>query len=98
MILLPFTLCLSLVIQTPAARIPEDATYYFLLARYLEGGGKIDEAVAALRRAIALDPRSADPRAELAGLYARQDKAAHALTAADRPPTAVPENTLYNPS
>ncbi len=96
MILLPFTLCLSLVIQTPAARIPEDATYYFLLARYLEGGGKIDEAVAALRKAIALDPRSAEPRAELAGLYARQDKAADALTAAEDALTVDPKNQEAN--
>ena len=77
MILLPFALCLSLASQAPAAapQVPEDATYYFLLGRYLEGGGKIDEAIAALRKAIALDPKSAEPRAELAGLYARQDKA-----------------------
>jgi tetratricopeptide (TPR) repeat protein len=96
MTLLPFTLCLSLVIQAPAARIPEDATYYFLLARYLEGGGKIDEAVAALRKAIALDPRSAEPRAELAGLYARQDKAAEALTAAEDALRVDPKNQEAN--
>ncbi len=88
MILLPFTLCLSLAVQapTPAAPIPpsaEEATYYFLLGRYLEGANKIDEAVAALRKAIALEPKSAEPRAELAGLYARQDKAPEALSAAE---------------
>jgi tetratricopeptide (TPR) repeat protein len=94
--LLPFALCLSLVIQAPAARIPEDATYYFLLGRYLEGGGRIDDAVAALRKAIALDPRSAEPRAELAGLYARQDKAAEALTAAEDALTVDPKNQEAN--
>ena len=96
MILLPFALCLSLVTQAPAAQAPEDATYYFLLGRYLEGGGKIDEAVAALRKAIALDPRSAEPRAELAGLYARQDKAAEALTAAEDALTVDPKNQEAN--
>jgi tetratricopeptide (TPR) repeat protein len=98
MILLPFTLCLSLVTQAPATavQVPEDATYYFLLGRYLEGGGKIDEAVAALKKAIALDPRSAEPRAELAGLYARQDKAADALTAAEDALKVDPRNQEGN--
>ena len=62
---------------SPAARPSqpaEDPAYYFLMGRYLEGAGKVDEAVAAFKKAIALDPKSAEPRAELAGLYARQDK------------------------
>ena len=96
MTLLPFALCLSLLAQVPAAQPPEDATYYFLLGRYLEGGGKIDEAVAALRKAIALDPKSAEPRAELAGLYARQDKAADALVAAEDALTVDPKNREAN--
>jgi tetratricopeptide (TPR) repeat protein len=96
MTLLPFALCLSLVTQAPAAQIPEDATYYFLLGRYLEGGGKIDEAVAALRKAIALDPKSAEPRAELAGLYARQDKGAEAITAAEDALKVDPKNKEAN--
>jgi len=96
MTLLPFALCISLVTPAPAAQTPEDATYYFLLGRYLEGGGKIDEAVAAFRRAIALDPRSAEPRAELAGLYARQDKAPEAITAAEDALTVDPKNKEAN--
>jgi tetratricopeptide (TPR) repeat protein len=98
MILLPFALCLSLATQAPApaAQVPEDATYYFLLARYLEGGGKIDEAIAALKKAIALDPRSAEPRAELAGLYARQDKAPEAVTAAEDALKVNPKNREAN--
>jgi len=103
MTLLPFALCLSLLAQAPAARAPkpaaqvaEDATYYFLLGRYLEGGGKIDEAVAALRKAIALDPKSAEPRAELAGLYARQDKASDAMAAAEDALTVDPKNREAN--
>jgi tetratricopeptide (TPR) repeat protein len=97
MILLPFALCLSLLAQAPAApQTPEDATYYFLLGRYLEGGGKIEEAIAALRKAIALDPTSAEPRAELAGLYARQDKAPDALTAAEDALKIDPKNQEAN--
>jgi len=82
--------------QGPRDQGQEDATYYFLLARYLEGGGKIDEAVAALRKAIALDPKSAEPRAELAGLYARQDKAPEAITAAEDALEVNPKNKEAN--
>jgi tetratricopeptide (TPR) repeat protein len=86
--------------QGPATQGPRDqgleATYYFLLGRYLEGGGKIDEAIAALRKAIALDPRSAEPRAELAGLYARQDKGADAVAAAEDALKVDPRNQEAN--
>src|SRR5204862_359544 len=87
---------LSLLAQPAAAQAPEDAAYYFLLGRYLEGGGKIDEAIAALRKAIALDPKSAEPRAELAGLYARQDKAPEAVAAAEDALTVDPKNQEAN--
>ena len=96
MTVLPFVLCVSLVTQTPAPRVPEDATYYFLLGRYLEGAGKIDEAIAALRKAIALEPRGAEPRAELAGLYARQDKASEAVAAAEDALTVDARNQEAN--
>lgn len=98
MILLPFSLCLSLAVQAPApaAQVAEDATYYFLIGRYLEGNGKIDEAVAALRKAIALEPKSAEPRAELAGLYARQDKAPEAVAAAEDALEIDPRNKEAN--
>ena len=74
----------------------EDATYYFLLGRYLEGGGKIDEAVAAFRKAIALDPASAEPRAELSALFARQDKAPEAVAAAEDALKVDPRNREAN--
>ena len=51
------------------------AAYYFLLGRYLEGEGQVPAAIDALKRAIQLEPKSAEPRAELAALYARQDRA-----------------------
>lgn len=70
--------------------------YYFLLGRYLEGEGKIDEAVAAFRKAIELDPGSAEPRAELAALYARADKAAEAVSAAEDALKMDPRNQEAN--
>jgi tetratricopeptide (TPR) repeat protein len=82
--------------QGPSDQGSEDASYYFLLGRYLEGGGKIDAAVAAFRKAIELDPKSAEPRAELAALYARQDKASDALTAAEDALKVDPRNREAN--
>lgn len=96
MTLLPIILSVSLATQAPAAQPPEDAAYYFLLGRHLEGSGKIDEAVAAFRKAIALEPKSAEPRAELAGLYARQDKATEAVAAAEDALKVDPRNQEAN--
>src|SRR5687767_3418776 len=71
-------------------------TYYFLLGRYLEGEGKIDEAAAALRKAIGLDPASAEPHAELAALYARADRAPEAVEAAEAAIKVDPKNKEAN--
>jgi len=60
-----------------------DPAYYFLLARHLESAGHVEEAIKAHARAIALDPGSAELRAELAGLYARQDNALDAVAHAE---------------
>jgi tetratricopeptide (TPR) repeat protein len=88
-------LLLLFLAQTPAqtpARAPQTATttadqgsamYYFILGRHLAGEGKIDQAVDALKRAIQLAPDSAEPRAELAGIYAQQDNVPAALAAAE---------------
>jgi tetratricopeptide (TPR) repeat protein len=79
----------SLAIPVSAAAAPqptaslESAQYYYILSRHLEGEGKADEAIAAIKKAIALDPESADLYAELAGMYARQDKALEALESAE---------------
>jgi len=97
-------LCLSLlaVPQAPSTQGagvtegPDDAPYYFLVGRYLEGEGKVDEAVAAFRKAIALDPKSAEPRAELAALYARQDKARESIDAAEDALKVDPKNREAN--
>jgi tetratricopeptide (TPR) repeat protein len=85
--------------QPPArqpAGEPELPTYYFLLGRLLEGEGKIDEAAAALRKAAELEPKSAEPRAELAALYARADRAADAVSAAEAAIAVDPKNREAN--
>ncbi|HET7698394.1 MAG TPA: tetratricopeptide repeat protein [Vicinamibacterales bacterium] len=80
--------------QAPGER--ELPTYYFLLGRFLEGEGKVDEAAAALRKAGELDPKSAEPRAELAALYARADRAPEALAAAEEAIKIDPKNREAN--
>jgi tetratricopeptide (TPR) repeat protein len=72
------------------------AAYYFLLGRHLEEQGRIDEAIAAHRQAIALDPDSAELRAELAGLFARQDRARESVDMAREALTRDPENGEAN--
>ncbi len=68
-----------------AARPPNGAAMYeFLLARRAEAQDDVAAAEAALARAIALDPSSAELRAEQAGFFARQNRAADAVAAADR--------------
>src|SRR3954468_9884426 len=66
---------------SPSAEPPP--AYYFMLGRHFEDLDKVDEAVAAHQKAIALEPQSAELRAELAGLYARQDRLRDALEAAE---------------
>lgn len=73
-----------------------DAAYYFLLGRHLEDEGRIDAALAAFKRAIALRPGSAELRAELAGFYARQDRFPDAVDAARDALTRDPDNREAN--
>lgn len=72
----------------PVATAPRPANaaamYEFLIARRAEASDDLTTAEAALQRAVTLDPRSAELRAELAGFYARQNRAAEAVTAAER--------------
>ena len=67
----------------PVPAQPQDSGYFFILGRHLENDGRIEEAISAHRKAIELSPDSAELRAELAGLYARQDRAREALEAAE---------------
>jgi tetratricopeptide (TPR) repeat protein len=76
---------------------PQDgAAYYFILGRHLEGEGKLEEAIAAHKQAIALEPGSAELRAELAGLYARNDRASEALETAQAALERDPNNQEAN--
>jgi hypothetical protein len=56
-----------------AANVAE-AYQQYLLGRMNERDDKIDAAIAAYKRSIVLDPTAADVRAELAGLYLRQNR------------------------
>ena len=47
---------------TPAAAPQDGPEYYFILGRHLEGEGKLDEAIAAHKQAIALAPDSVELR------------------------------------
>src|SRR5215208_255826 len=82
--------------RAPSAPADAPAAYYFLLGRHLEDGDKIEEAIAAHRKAIALEPQSAELRAELAALYARQDRAAEGLEAAEAALERDPANREAN--
>lgn len=77
--------------QAPPSASAE-AYYEFLRARSLEGEGEIDEAIRAYERAAALDPKSAEVRAELAGLYARQNRPKEAVAAAEGALRVDPDN------
>jgi tetratricopeptide (TPR) repeat protein len=72
------------------------ASYYFLLGRYLEGEGKLPEAIDALKHAIELEPKTAELRAELAAFYARQDRAQDAIAAAEDALKIDPKNREAN--
>src|SRR5919197_385248 len=73
-----------------------DVSYNFLLARFYEGEGKVNEAIGALKQGIAIDSGSAEIRAELAALYARQDRAREAVDAAEQALAIDPKNREAN--
>ena len=82
---------------SPAASSPEaPAAYYFLLGRHLEDERKVEEAIAAHKKAIALEPESAELRAELAALFARQDRVREALETAEAALQRDPANREAN--
>jgi tetratricopeptide (TPR) repeat protein len=83
----------ALVPGTPAEA---SAEYYFMLGRHLEDQRKVEDAIAAHKKAIALAPDSAEARAELAALYARQDRAREALDTAEGALQRDPDNREAN--
>lgn len=79
----------------PTAQAPDpiaQAYEQFMLAHRLEDDQDIEGAIAAYRRAMALDPQGADIAAELADLYMRQSRAAEAIEAAERALSIAPSN------
>jgi tetratricopeptide (TPR) repeat protein len=61
-------------IAAPAAAQTSQAYFEFLVARRLEAQGDTAGALAALKRAVAADPSSAELRAEIAALHLRHDE------------------------
>ena len=82
--------------QPPAPSAAADPGYYFLLGRRLEAIGQVDKAIAAYNDALKLAPGSAELRAELAGLYARQDRAVEAVQSAEAALKEDPQNREAN--
>jgi len=70
-----------------------DAYYEFMRGLRLEGRGESAAAAAAYRRALESDPDSAEIRATLAGLYARERRLDEAVAIAREALTLEPDNT-----
>jgi tetratricopeptide (TPR) repeat protein len=66
-------LCAGGVPALALAQAPTDSYYNFLMGRHLESDGKATDALAALDRAAAADPKSAEIRAEIASLQYRRN-------------------------
>lgn len=73
-----------------------EAGYLFLLGRSLESKGDIEEAIRSHKQAIALVPGSAELHAELAGLYARQERPVDAIEMAEAALKLDPDNREAN--
>jgi tetratricopeptide (TPR) repeat protein len=82
----------SVSVQAGGADAVASAYDEFLLARHLETADDVDGAIAAYKRAIELDPVSADIVAELSALYLRQSRLNDATTAADQALKIEPDN------
>jgi tetratricopeptide (TPR) repeat protein len=70
------------VTAQPATPSKAEAYYEFMMARRLESQEDFSGALAALKRALALDPSSAELQSELAGYYARRNDGEAAVRAA----------------
>ena len=92
------------IVGLPARSAPQDtqssgtadAAYYFLLGRHHESLGEAEQAVASHKQAISLEPESAELRAELAAVYARQEKALEAIRTAEEALELDPHNAEAN--
>ncbi|MGE5360470.1 MAG: tetratricopeptide repeat protein, partial [Bacteroidales bacterium] len=72
---------------------PGESYYVFLEARRHETDGDIEEAIKLYKQAAALDPQSGQILAALASLYARQNRAREAITAAEQALKLKPDTT-----
>jgi tetratricopeptide (TPR) repeat protein len=73
-----------------------EAYAQFLIGHHLEEDDDNDGAIAAYKRAIAIDPTAADVPAQLAGLYLRQNKIQEAMSAAEDALKIAPANSEAN--
>jgi tetratricopeptide (TPR) repeat protein len=76
----------------PPANTQAQAWYEFLLARHLESEGDADGAIAAYKRAAALDPDAAEIYTSMAELYARQNKVDECIAAGEDALKRSPDN------
>lgn len=79
----------------PAAQAPDrvaEAYAQFLLAHRLQDADDVEGAIAAYKRAMALDPAAASIGADLADMYMRQNRAADAIAAAEQALKIAPDN------
>ena len=74
----------------------QDPYFNFLMGRHLESDGNADGAIAALERAAAADPRSAEVRAEIASVHYRRNDRAAAEKAAKAALAIDPQNAEAN--
>jgi len=84
--------------QTPSQPADRIGAAYeqFLIGHYLESNDDVNGAIAAYKRAMALDPSAAEIPAELAALYMRQSRAQDALDAAAQALKIDPANREAN--
>src|SRR5262249_20668905 len=89
---------LSAAAQTASTPAPNVAEAYaqFLLGHHLEEDDDVDGAVAAYKRAMALDPTAADIIAQLAALYLHQNKVQEAMATAEQALKVSPSNSEAN--
>src|SRR5262245_20215366 len=73
-----------------------EAYAQFLIGHHLEEDDDVDGAIAAYKRAMALDPTAADVTAQLAGLYLRQNKIQEAMATAEQALKVAPSNSEAN--
>jgi tetratricopeptide (TPR) repeat protein len=79
----------------PSDKVAE-AYAQFLLGHRFEDDDNFDSAIAAYKRAAALDPTAADITAQLAGLYLRQNKIQEAMSTAEQALKIAPANSEAN--